>query len=73
MFRSFRILILLLVLFGVALGNWLARARSTSWEHPLRMVVFPIDADGSPATAHYIASLNRETFAPIDAFMASEA
>ncbi len=73
MFRSFRILILLLVLFGVALGNWLARARSTSWEHSLRMVVFPIDADGSPATARYIASLSRETFAPIDAFVASEA
>ncbi|HEY7761117.1 MAG TPA: hypothetical protein VIA64_17005 [Burkholderiales bacterium] len=73
MFRSFRILILLLVLFSVALGNWLARARSTSWEHSLRMVVFPIDADGSPATARYIGSLSRDTFAPIDAFMASEA
>lgn len=73
MFRSLRILFLLLVLLCVALGNWLARARSTSWEHSLRMVVFPIDADGSPATARYIASLRRDAFAPIDAFMASEA
>jgi hypothetical protein len=73
MFRNLRILVLLLVLLSVALGNWLARARSTSWEHPLRVVVFPIDADGSPATARYIASLSRATFAPIDTFMASEA
>jgi hypothetical protein len=73
MFRSLRILLLLLVLLAVAVGNWLAGARSTSWEHPLRVVVFPIDADGSPATARYIASLSRDTFAPFDAFMASEA
>jgi len=73
MFRTLRILVLLLVLLGVAVGNWLARARTTSWEQSLRVAVFPIDADGSPATARYIASLTRETFAPIDAFMAAEA
>ena len=72
MFRILRIFVLLLVLLGVAVGNWLTRVRTTSWEQPLRMVVFPIDADGSPATARYIASLKRATFEPIDAFMAAE-
>jgi hypothetical protein len=54
-------------------GTWLARARTTSWEHPLRLMVFPIDADGSPATAAYIAALRKDTFQPIAEFMRSEA
>jgi hypothetical protein len=73
MFRLLRIFVLLLILLGVAASNWLMRARTTSWEQPLRMVVFPIDADGSPATARYIAALQRATFEPIDAFLAAEA
>lgn len=73
MFRTLRVLFLLLVLLGVALGSWLARVRTTSWAEPLRMVVFPINADGSPATRRYIASLTRETFAPIETFTAAEA
>lgn len=73
MFRVARIAVLLLILINVAVGTWLTRVRSTSWEYPLRLMMFPIDADGSPATAAYIAGLRKETFVPIAQFMRSEA
>lgn len=73
MFRALRIAILLFILLNVALGAWLARARTTSWERPLRVMVFPINADGGPATASYIAGLKRETFQPIGDFLRDEA
>jgi hypothetical protein len=73
MFRTLRIAILLFILVNVALGAWLARARTTSWERPLRVMVFPINADGSQATATYIAGLKRETFRPIGDFLRDEA
>lgn len=73
MFRALRVAVLLLILVFVAAGTWLARARSTSWEHPLRVAVFPVDADGSPATGAYIAALTRATFQPLDDYFAEEA
>lgn len=72
MFRILRVAVLLLVLVNVAVGAWLARVRSTSWEQPLRVAVFPVAADDSPATAAYIATLRRETFAPVEQFVERE-
>jgi hypothetical protein len=72
-FRVIRIAVLLLVLINVAIGSWLTRVRTTSWAHPLRVMVFPINADNSPATAAYIAGLDRESFQPIAQFIRDEA
>ncbi|MCW5620906.1 MAG: hypothetical protein KIS79_07375 [Burkholderiales bacterium] len=73
MFRAIRIVILLFILINVALGTWLTRVRSTSWEQPLRMVVFPINGDGLSGTHDYVRALTREDFQAIDDFMGSEA
>ena len=73
MFRALRIALLLFILANVAIGAWLTRARTTSWERPLRVMVFPINADGSAATAKYIAGLSRGTFQPIGDFLRDEA
>lgn len=73
MFRFIRIAVLLLVLVNVAVGTWLTRVRSTSWEEPLRVAIFPIAADDSGGTSSYVASLTRETFAPIADFVHREA
>jgi hypothetical protein len=73
MFRKIRILVLLLILLSVALGAWRAKARATQWKHPLSVVVYPINGDGSPASAKYIETVSAATFAPIEAFMAEEA
>lgn len=64
-FKAFRVTVLLIILAVVAMDTWITKVRATSWEHTLRVVVFPINADGSEAAARYIAKLNVVQFAAI--------
>lgn len=72
-FRTLRIALLLVILLAVAGNAWLTGLRTTSWEEPLWVSVYPINADGSAATADYIAALDNEQFAPVAEFLAREA
>lgn len=71
--RALRIGFLLLVLGAVALDTYLTRVRTTSWESTLRATVYPIVADGQPATREYVDQLRREDFAAIESYLAREA
>lgn len=73
MFRYIRILILLIILFIVAMSTWLSDLRSTDWNDPLWMVVYPINGDGSEQTTRYIDYIKAKTFSPIEDFIAEEA
>jgi hypothetical protein len=73
LFRFTRILLLLLVLFFVCLSTWTTMLRTTSWEKPLRVVIYPVNADNSSASDEYIRSLEEETFDPVEDFMREEA
>lgn len=73
MWRGLRIAVLLFILATVAQTAWLARARVADWKEPLRVVVYPIDADGSPATAQHLGTLDAGTFRPIETFLRDEA
>jgi hypothetical protein len=73
MWRRLRIAVLLVVLFIVAGGTLVDRLRTTGWDHTLWVGVFPVNADGHAATARYIAALDREQFASIEAFFREEA
>ena len=73
MFKALRILILLFILVVVGAGTWLTRLRTTAWEQPLRVAIFPINADASSATERYIRSLRVDAFEPIARFMRQEA
>jgi hypothetical protein len=68
-----RILILLLVLLIVSLSAWQDRYRSTRWREPLYVAIYPIEADESPVTQHYVATLDADRFKPIDLFFMHEA
>ncbi|MDJ0748336.1 MAG: hypothetical protein QNJ11_02570 [Woeseiaceae bacterium] len=72
MFKAIRISILLFVLLFVAMGTWLAQARSTDWNNSLWVKVYPINADGSAAVTDYIDRLEVEHFSDIEAFIARE-
>lgn len=72
-FKQLRILFLLFVLFIVAIDTYLTRIRSTDWDMPLRVVVYPINGDGSEVSAHYIDQLTIEPFKDIEVFMQDEA
>ena len=72
-FKQLRILILLLVLFVVAAGTWLTKMRTTSWEKPLVVAIYPINGDGSAQSAAYIKGLSVDAFDDIETFFRDEA
>lgn len=73
MFKIIRIAFLLLVLATVAQTAWLARSRATSWENTLYVGIYPIAADTSAVTRHYIDALRPDSFKAIDSFFDEEA
>lgn len=72
-FRSLRITLLLLVLLAVGGDAWLTRLRSTDWDEPLWVSVYPINGDGSEAAGRYIGTLSDDDFEPVETFLAREA
>ncbi len=73
MFRKIRIILLLLVLATVAQSAWLARSRATDWRSSLQVVIYPLNADGSPVTANYLAKLADRHFEDIETFIEEQA
>ena len=73
MWRRLRIVILLLILLFVALNTYFDRVYSTDWNIPLRVVAYPINADGSEVTARFIRPLRADAFQHIEAFFEQEA
>ena len=67
------LLVLVLALALVALDTWLTRARTTSWEKPLRATIYPIVADDRAVTRDYVAALTREDFIDLENFLQHEA
>lgn len=64
--------LLLYLLIMVALSAWLTRARTTDWNDPLHVVAFPINKDGSAASADYIEGLSADAFEDITDFLRRE-
>jgi hypothetical protein len=73
MFKLLRIAILLLILATVAEEAWLSRSRAVSWKDSLRVAVYPINGDGSEATASYLRGLGPDAFKNIERFFDEEA
>jgi len=73
LFKTVRIFILAMILIGVALGSWLTSKRSTDWEQPLWIAIYPINADNSRVTQQYIDQLQLDDFQSIEDFIAEEA
>ena len=73
LFKIFRIYILLMILIGVTLGSWLTTKRSTNWEQPLWIAIYPINGDNSRVTQKYIDKLELEDFKSIENFISEEA
>lgn len=73
MFKRLRILVLLLILLFVALNTYFDRVYSTDWDIPLRVTLFPINADGRAATERYIHELSGVDSVALEAFFEQEA
>ena len=57
MWKRLRIAILLYVLAFIAIGQWLTARRTTSWESPLWINVYPIAGDDAVSTHNYVDNL----------------
>lgn len=66
--KKLRVGALSLVLLAVALNTWLDRLYATDWEKPLRVLLYPINGDGSLASGRYISALTERELAPIEEF-----
>lgn len=66
-------LILLLILLLLLVNLWLGRASEVWWQQPVRLVIYPINADGHPLTQAWIEQLEPTQFAGIEAFFRREA
>ncbi|MCA1779494.1 MAG: hypothetical protein LC637_08955 [Xanthomonadaceae bacterium] len=72
-FKRLRISLLVLILGLVVHAQINDRARIASWDVPLFVAVFPIDADGRQLTAQTIERLRQIDFEPLSEAMAREA
>ncbi len=72
-FKTFRIAILLLVLALAAATHAWEQYQVRSWAAPLDVGLYPVNGDGSAATAAYVSSLTPAHFEEIDRFLSSEA
>jgi len=61
-FKNIRITLLLLILGYIVVDSFLSNKKATEWKHPLRVVIYPINADGRETTDKYIATLNTSRF-----------
>ncbi len=73
MWRRLRIAILSLILLMVVASALLDRFQAADWDDTLTVGIFPINADGRPATRDYISGLNRASFLDLEDFFAREA
>ncbi|WP_111895237.1 hypothetical protein [Acinetobacter sp. MB5] len=68
MWKKIRILILLSVLLVVAVNAW--RDQNQNWNHPVVVLLHPVNADGQTATEQYIRQLTVDNFRDSQAFLA---
>ena len=73
MWRRIRITFLLLILLFVSLNTYYDRARSTDWDIPLRVAMYPINGDGNPRTEAYIGKLSAADLLALEAFFKTRA
>lgn len=67
MWKSFRIIILLLILVVVAVNAW--RDQNQDWNRPIIVLLHPINADGRETTQSYIRALGLQQFSEIQQFL----
>ncbi|MGI1668891.1 MAG: hypothetical protein K6L74_01065 [Neptuniibacter sp.] len=72
-FSQLRLALLLLLLLVVFLNSWLSKVRTTDWQEPLWVAVYPINADERTDTQLFINALQDEHFEDIEEFFTREA
>lgn len=72
MIKTVRIFFWVLVISAVLAQLW-QEYDALQWRHPLKVALYPVNADQSETSARYIASLRDEDFEPLATFFSREA
>lgn len=73
LFKLIRISILLVICAVVGVDSWITRLRTTDWDEPLRVVIYPINGDKRLETQQYISGLKESDFKSIEQFFSQQA
>lgn len=71
-FKYFRITVLLLVLAWVVADQMVSNDLVSDWGVPLKIVIYPINADGSEASTKHIEQLKKDSFDGINKVLQRE-
>jgi hypothetical protein len=71
-FRQFRILFLLSILIYVLVDQAIAKHYSTSWNHTLNIVIYPVNGDSSKQSQQIINTLTEQNFTSIKRFIKTQ-
>ena len=72
MFKAIRVFLLLIVLFFIGLNTWQTMIRTTDWNDPLWVTIYPINAAGNDKVQEYIERLSVDDFEGLEMFMAEQ-
>jgi hypothetical protein len=72
LFKLFRIVVLLSVLFVILAGTWLTERRLAKWEQPIWVTLYPIADTENAGNSNFAQSLKLENFAAINQFLSKE-
>jgi len=72
LFGWLRLTLLLVLLVILALYLLLSSPRSVDWHEPVRVRIYPINADRHDTTARYVANLSTDSFSDIESFFSRE-
>ena len=68
-FRTLRISILFVVLLVVGANAWLSKLRSTDWNEPLWVVIYPVNGDHSASSQQTITRLTAGSFRDMETWL----
>jgi len=72
LFKLFRIVVLLSILFVILVGTWMTERRLASWQQPIWVTLYPIIDDGNSASMRFGRTLETENFEDINSFFSTE-
>lgn len=72
LFKLFRVVLLLSVLFVIVVSAWMTERRMAAWERPILVTIYPIIADDQAGTLDFVSDLELEDFDDINHFFDRE-
>ena len=71
-FKLFRVVLLLSILFVIVVSTWMTEKRMAAWERPILVTIFPIAGDEDTNTLEFARNVELSYFADVNRFFDRE-